>query len=261
MIDPDRDELRRAKSLLEHSGLAMKIASLAGKPVEWALARLPSKAGEVVTKATHAALDKALSLALFTMNGKEAGPAGDWRHRMAAWGTGAVGGVFGVVGLPLELPVTTTVMLRSIADHARSQGEDLSSPEARVNCLLVLALGGSSSSDDASEVGYFAARMAMARAVSEAATYIAGRAAAEETAEKAAPALIRLMATIAARFGLAVEDKLAAQLVPVIGALGGAVINGLFIEHFQSMAWGHFVVRKLERKYGAAEVKAAYDEL
>jgi hypothetical protein len=47
-----------------------------------------------------------------------------------------------------------------------------------------------------------------------------------------------------------VTQKLAAQAVPVIGALGGAAVNYAFIDHFQEVARAHFVVRKLERRYG-----------
>jgi len=40
--------------------------------------------------------------------------------------------------------------------------------------------------------------------------------------------------------------------------MGGAVINTLFIEHFQTMARGHFMVRRLERVHGAEAVRLAY---
>jgi hypothetical protein len=258
MTETDLLELHRAKHVLEHPGLAMRIASSVGRPIEWAISRLPERASGIVASSTKAALDKALGLALYTLGGHAEGPPRNWRHRMAVWASGAAGGAFGLAGLPLELPFSTTVMLRSIAEHARSQGEDLSSPEARMNCLLVLALGGARKSDDAAEAGYFAVRMAFARAVAEAAEYLAGRLAAEESAERSAPALVRLITSIAARFGLAVEDKLMAQLVPVIGAAGGAFVNEVFITHFQDMAWGHFTVRRLERVYGPLEVKGSY---
>lgn len=39
--------------------------------------------------------------------------------------SGAVGGSFGLAALPIELPVSTIIMLRSIGDIARSEGEDL----------------------------------------------------------------------------------------------------------------------------------------
>jgi len=58
-----------------------------------------------------------------------------------------------------------------------------------------------------------------------------------------------------------VSEKLAAQTVAVIGAVGGAAVNLAFIEHFQSLARGHFAVRRLERIYGAEAVRAEYDLL
>jgi hypothetical protein len=259
--DADLAALRRAKQLLEHPGLAIKLANVAGKPVEWAVARLPARAGALVARATRAALDRALALAIQSLGDGEGGPPRDWRHRAAVWTSGAVGGAFGLLALPVELPLSTAVMLRSIAEHARAQGEDLSSPEARINCLLVLALGGASRGDDASEVGYFAVRLAFARAVAQAAEYLAGRVAAEEVADRAAPALVRLVTSIAVRFGVAVEDKAMAQLVPLIGAAGGALINQIFISHFQEMAEGHFTVRRLERAHGTEAVQQAYGRL
>jgi hypothetical protein len=73
--------------------------------------------------------------------------------------------------------------------------------------------------------------------------------------------LVRLIAKIAERFGIQVTEKAAAQAVPAIGAAGGAIINTLFIDHFQDMARGHFIVRKLERKHGKDLVKRLYAEL
>ncbi len=261
MNDADLAALRRAKQLLEHPGVAIKLANLAGRPVEWALARLPARAGALVARATQAALDRALALAIRSLGGPGGGRPRDWRHRAAVWSAGAAGGAFGLLALPVELPLSTTVMLRSIAEHARAQGEDLSSPEARLNCLLVLALGGRSRDDDASDAGYFAVRLAFGRAVAQAAEYVAGRAAAKEVAEQTAPALVRLVGGIAARFGVAVEDKAMVQLVPLLGAAGGALINQVFIAHFQETAEGHFTVRRLERAYGAEAVRREYDRL
>ena len=76
-----------------------------------------------------------------------------------------------------------------------------------------------------------------------------------------APALVRLIALIAARFGIVVSQKAAAQMVPVIGAAGGAIINTIFIGHYQDMARGHFVVRRLEKIHGSEPVRKAYEKL
>ncbi len=259
MEDADRAALLRAKLLLENPGLAMKLASSVGKPVEWGLARLPRKAHGIVLSSTRKALESALDVAVRTLDGPGTPAPRNWSHRLSVMGTGALGGFFGLAALPLELPVSTTLMLRSVADHARAQGEDLSSVEARLNCLVVFALGGPSPSDDAAEAGYFAVRVALSRAVAEAAEYLGGRTAAEIAADKAAPVLARLTALLAARFGPQVAEKIAAQLAPVVGALGGAAVNALFMNHYQDMAWGHFTMRRLERRYGVDEVRRAYE--
>jgi hypothetical protein len=48
--------------------------------------------------------------------------------------------------------------------------------------------------------------------------------------------------------------------VPVVGAVGGATVNLLFIKHFQDIAWAHFTMRRLEREYGRELVECAYHE-
>jgi hypothetical protein len=73
--------------------------------------------------------------------------------------------------------------------------------------------------------------------------------------------LVRFLAQVAARFGIVVTDKVAAQSMPVIGALGGAAVNYIFIEHFQAVALGHFTVRRLERAYGKSLVRTEYERL
>ena len=61
--------------------------------------------------------------------------------------------------------------------------------QTRLSCLEVF-LGGRSSRDDATESSYWAVRAALARAVSEAASYMAQR----SVLEKSAPAVVRLIA-------------------------------------------------------------------
>jgi EcsC family protein len=255
-------ELAEAKRTLERPSLAIRIADLVGVPIDAVIKRLPDAAQRRLAEATRKALDTSLQVALRTLDHRRRGPAGDWLHRGVVMATGAAGGAVGIAGLVVELPITTTVMLRSIADHARAQGEDLSQVAARLECLTVFAYGSpSSESDDAAESAYFAARAALARAVSQAAEWVAERGLAEAAGERAAPAVARLVAGIAQRFGVAVTDKAAAQLVPVVGAAGGAAVNALFIRHYQDTARAHFTVRRLEREHGAEAVRAAYGNL
>jgi uncharacterized YccA/Bax inhibitor family protein len=144
-------------------------------------------------------------------------------------------------------------MLRSIADIARSEGENLSEPDAALSCVQVFALGARSAG--AAESSYFAVRGLLATSITEAARFIAERGVVEE----GAPILVRFVAQIAARFGVVVSQKLAAQTLPIVGALGGAAVNYAFIAHFQDVAHGHFTIRRLERTYGKEVVRAAYE--
>ncbi|MGE0816497.1 MAG: EcsC family protein [Vicinamibacterales bacterium] len=252
----DREALAAARERLEHPGLPARLASLIGMPVEKAMGMLPERWSEAIGIASQRSLDTALRVALTTLEDAPRGPAREGWHKLAVAATGAGGGAFGLIGLPVELPVSTTIMLRSIADIARSEGEALGSPDARMACLEVFALGGRSSADDAGESSYFVVRAALARSISEAAAYLAQRG----VAEQGAPALVRLMAQLASRFGATVSQKVAAQAVPIVGAAGGVAINLLFMDHFQDMARGHFTVRRLERTYSPAVIKAAYDQ-
>lgn len=253
----DMKDLRHAKALLENPGLAAKMTSVIGMPIEKGFQMLPEKWSDAVNQATRVALEKALNFAVLTMGSKAKSGSSDMLHKMIVAATGGTGGAFGLAALSVELPVSTTVMLRSIADIARSEGERIKDPVVKLACLEVFALGGRTTHDNAAETGYFAIRAALARAVSEAAQHIAGK----RVAQEGAPALVRFISKVASRFSITVSEKLAAQAVPVLGAAGGAVINTLFLDHFQDMARGHFIVRRLERAYGQEIVKKAYDNI
>jgi hypothetical protein len=81
----------------------------------------------------------------------------------------------------------------------------------------VFALGGLKGEADAANSGYIAVRGLLTKSVAEAARFIVDRA----WLPKGGPLLVRLIAQIASRFGVVVTQKLAAQSVPVIGAVGG----------------------------------------
>ncbi len=250
----DLNDLKKAKKLLENPGIAIKITNLLGTPIEKGFELLPDNWKAKVGEVTQEALTKAAHAAVFTMKDSPDEKASNIWHKVAVATSGGIGGFFGLPALTLELPVSTTIMLRSIADIARSEGETISEIESKIACIEVFALGGSSKSDDASESGYFAVRAALAQSITKAAEYITGKGLAEE----GAPALVRLIIQIAERFSIQVSEKAAAQAVPAIGAAGGAIINTLFIDHFQDMARGHFIVRRLERKYGKEIVESTY---
>ncbi len=253
LTQADLAELRYAKSLLENPGLAARISNAVGTPIEKGLAMLPEGANDIIITTTRKALETALEFALSTLDAQPQN-ASNWLHKTLAGISGAAGGAFGLSALAVELPVSTTIILRSIADIARSEGENIHLPETRLACLEVFALGGASSKDDAVESGYFTVRATLAKSLSEAAHYLASNAAVQKTA----PPLVQLLAKIAARFGIPVTQKALAQSLPVVGAAGGALINTLFVDHFQSMSRGHFIVRRLERQYDVEIIRQVY---
>ena len=257
MEKEDLERLKYARSLLEHPSFFAKIGNVLGVPVEKALKFLPNRWQDVVADATHKALATALRVAVSTMDDKPSAVAYNKLHKWAATASGTGGAAFGLPALAVELPRSTTIILRSIADVARSEGESIKSMEARLACLEVFALGGGGKSDDASETGYFVVRASLAEAMAKAARHVAHKGLAKE----GAPALLRLITLIGNRFGVAVSEKAAAQAVPAIGAIGGGLINLVFIDHYQDIARGHFIVRMLERKYGIEAVRKRYDSL
>ena len=247
MTEDDRSALKNAVKSLEHTSLAMRTASALGTPIERAIDSLPERGRELVQEATRRSLDACLRLALFSIGTAKAKAPLDSLHRASCVLSGAIGGFFGMSGLVIELPVSTAIMLRSIADIAQSEGEDLDDIDTKLSCISVFAFGARAKGGDSADLGYFAVRGALARALPRAA---------ERTVP---PALARFLAVIADRFGVAVSEKVVAEAVPVVGAVGGGAINLVFISHFQDVAHGHFTVRRLERTYGNDFVREEYE--
>jgi hypothetical protein len=250
-------ELRRAKTLLENPGLGTRIANVIGTPIDKGFSLLPEGWQHKVSEATRIALLRGLEFSIVTLDSKTHKQSQDWLHKLLVSTSGAVGGALGLAAMPLELPVSTCIILRSVADIAQNERQDLSLIKTRLSCLEVLALGGRTSKDNSAGTGYWSVRIALARAISEAAAYIAEKGLAEETP----PVVLRLVSAIASRFGAVVSEELAATAIPVVGALLGASVNYMFMDHFQAMAHGHFVVLRLEDKYGTEAVKAEYEQL
>ncbi len=252
----DRQALSEAVRLLEHTSLAARLTHMLGTRIEAAGGLLPSVARKAAAAATEMALKAAMRTAIKSLDNKR-GPARVRLHKTLAAASGAAGGVMGLAALPVELPVSATLMLRAIADIGRGEGEDLSDPATAIACMEVFALGGRKPDDDYVDSSYFAVRSVLAKTVSEAATFLGHAGAAKESA----PILVRLITELASRFGIVVSQKIAAQTIPVIGALGGAGINYAFMDHYQGLAAGHFTVRRLERAYGKVIVRREYDAL
>ena len=255
--EQDQKELAEAKNLLENPGVAAKITNFIGIPIEEGFKNLPKNWNEKIREVTTSALLKASEAAIFTIKDNPGKESSNYWHKLGVAVSGGVGGFFGIAALAVELPISTSIMLRSIAEIARSQGESINDYETKLACLEVFALGGKNRSDDGTESGYYIVRTFLAKSVTEASEFIATKGIVED----GAPILLRLLTKIAERFSIQITEKAAAQGIPLIGAAGGAFINTLFIDHFQDMAKGHFTVRKLEKIHGKELIKKIYEEI
>ncbi|HXT09370.1 MAG TPA: EcsC family protein [Roseiarcus sp.] len=256
MSRDDLADLAEAVRTLEGETFAMRLMRLFGAQVRMLGRTLPASARKAIALATDAALKTALRVALRSLKTSAGGKPRNRLHQAAAAATGALGGAFGIAATAVELPVSTTILLRSIAEIARDNGETLGNPETGFACLNVLALGGERG-QSGGRSRYYETREDLAHGLADINFMLVKQGLAAELS----PLLMPYLSRLGARFGVAVTEKLAAQAVPVIGAVGGAAVNAAFAQHFQAMARGHFAVRRLERKYGAETVRFEYERL
>jgi hypothetical protein len=276
MNEDEKEFIRTAAKFLEKPSFLVKMVDVIGKPIEKGIKLLPEKVQLSLSTATQVSLEKGLNLAISTIKPRsneseknltfkksiQKSHLTNIRHSALTGVSGAVGGLFGLATLPIELPVTTGIMLRSIASIADDYGHDLNDVRTRLECLSVFSMGSAKSADDNEmDSAYFSSRIMMSRLIEDAASWVSKKTAKEVTeaiANKSAPAILRLLSQIAGRFEVIVSEKVIAEAVPVIGALSGSLINMAFSDHFNTIARYHFGLRALEIKYGADEIKRIY---
>lgn len=269
----DESFVQAAYSYFEKPSFFVRASQAVGSPIEHTVNHLPDNIQNAISQACQKALNTALHVSLFTLEaenkpgriGKAAKfvPSSQKAHRIAATLTGAAGGFFGMPALPIELPITTVLMLRSVAKIAQESGADLEDRQTQLECLYVFSMGKSGLDDPVLDSNYYSARMVFTTMVRDILEVFATRGSkeiAELLAQGSIPVLARLLSQIAARFQLLVADKVIAQSVPILGAIAGGSINFLFTEHFNTTAKFHFGLKKLEKKYGHEALQAAYFE-
>ena len=259
-----QQELARAYRLLESDNFATRLSDYAGKPIHGVLARMPKPMRRAVDRAVERAIQECLKVALRSLNSERKKRPSTRLASTLAGVAGGVGGLFGAASLPVELPVTTILILRAIADIARHYGEDLSTIEGRLTCVEVFAHGSNKKTDERhagserrADVGYYASRAMLGRLANEASSLLLERGA----TNLAAPAVAALTGEVASRFGVVVWEKIAASAIPLAGAAGAATINVLFMNHFLAIARGHFMLRRLERIHGEEAIRSHYRRL
>jgi len=249
----DLDALHSAVRLLENQGFARLINNVTGKPTEKALELIPRRFKRQIDKHVNKAMISALNVAMFSLDKKTVKASKSWKSIVASGVTGGVSGLFGVAGFAVELPVMTAMILRSIADIAKENGEDLTLMSTKLACLEVLALG-SPVEEKHMQSSYYLARDHFARFSGNAAEALseAGINAIE------APAVNGFLGDIGAKFAIVVWERAAASAIPVVGVIGGSTGNVLFMKYFLELAEGHFIIRRLERKYRNEVVRKNY---
>jgi hypothetical protein len=227
------DQLARlrgaARLLAEQRGLVPRVGGWLGGHAERVVGMLGEGWRERVQALVEEALWRAQGVATLGMAPMPLEVAGGpravsrgWLARAATTASGAATGFVGLPGVALDIPFTTLTILRSIADIARAEGEDIAAEEGRRACLEVLAIGGPGGADDEAQLGYWTARLGLA--------------------------------------GL--SEKVLAQAVPLAGAVAGAGLNYVFIRYYQHMARVHFTVRAIERAHdGDPAVRACLDRM
>jgi hypothetical protein len=260
--------LRETATYLEKPSWLMTVAEAVGHPMQALAARIaPTAVSDLGNKALRSVMTTAANTVpagiqdpSFEDAYKASGWSGLW-HRVAATVAGGIGGAFGLAGLAVELPVTTSILFRSIAAIASDFGENLNDPQVRLECLTVFSLGGARADENAMDATYITARLGLASLVREAAQVVASQGSkgvAEMLARGTSPVLMNLLGRIGARFNLVLSEKFVAQSLPVIGIATGAAVNNAFAGHFNTVARYHFGIRKLERQFGQELVHAEY---
>ena len=203
----------------------MQVVTMIGGRVENLIDRLPVEARGSIEGATRRALEIAFDAAARS-RGRVADTS-DWLNTAVTTAMGAAGGAGGLPTALAELPVTTTVLLRAIQGIAAEHGFDPADEVVRLDCLQVFAASGPLERDDGADFAFLAARVSLTGA-----------------------SVRGLIAKVAPRLGVVLGQKLAAQAVPILGAVAGAAVNYAFTSYYQQMAHIQFGLKRLSRDTG-----------
>lgn len=208
------------------SGPGMRLLSLLGDQAGSLLDRIPGPVkGQLEANASRA-LELSYSGAKATRNSRLPDPA-DWLTTAMTSAMGAAGGMGGLPSAMAEIPVTTTVLMRAMQGIAAEHGFDPAEQDTRLDCLQVFAAAGPLTGDEGGEAGFLTLRLALS-----------------------GPGMKALVARVAPIFAMTMGRKLAAQAVPVLGAVAGAAVNWVYTSYYQDMARVHFGLKAIARDRG-----------
>lgn len=201
-------------------GFGVEVLNLIGGRAEGLLDQLPAPVRGGLEHATTRALEQAMKAA-HGSRGVVPDQKG-WLNSAVGAAMGAVGGMGGLPTALAELPVTTTLLLRVIQGVAQERGFDASSENVQFDCIRVFASAGPLEADDGADLAFISARVTLTGA-----------------------AVHGIIARVSPRLATVLGQKLAAQTVPVLGAVAGAATNYAYTSYYQEMAHVHFGLRRL----------------
>ena len=228
-VEAELDEI--ARRYRNAGGLGLQVLNLMGKHAENMMERLPASVRDRLGDAT----ENALRLSMKAAHGSRGVIADQpgWLNTTVTTAMGAAGGMGGLPSALAELPVTTTVLLRAIQGVAAEHGFDPASENVQFDCIQIFASAGPLSHDDGADMAFLSTRMALRGA-----------------------SMQMLISRIAPKLAHVMGQKLAAQAVPVLGAVAGAATNYAYTSYYQEMAHVHFRMRRL-----AIEADQPHDQL
>lgn len=201
-------------------GVGIDVLNLIGGRAENLLDRLPKSARAGLQSATAQALEQAMTAAHLSRGYVK--DQKSWLNTAVGTAMGAVGGFGGLPTALAELPVTTTLLLRVIEGVAVEHGFDAEAENVRFDCIRVFGSAGPLEADDGADLAFLTTRITLT-----------------------GPTVRNLIATVAPRLATVLGQKLAAQTVPVLGAVAGAATNYAYVSYYQEMAHVHFGLRRL----------------
>lgn len=219
-VDVEAELDRLAKRYAAAGGMGIQVLNLIGGRAESLLERLPAPVRDRLGEGTEAALHWAMRAAQSSR-----GLVGDqpgWMNTAVTTVMGAAGGFGGLPSAMAELPITTTILLRAIQGVAAEHGFDPAEANVQFDCLEVFAAAGPLARDDGADLAFISTRLTVT-----------------------GPVLHGLIARVAPRLATVMGQKLAAQTVPVLGAVAGAATNYAYTSYYQEIAHVHFGLRKL----------------
>jgi hypothetical protein len=207
------------------AGPGLRLLNALGSRAENLIERVPAPVRDQLEGATKRGMELSFDAAAASRSRLRDGD--DWFNTALTTAMGAAGGLGGLPSALAEVPVTVTVLMRAIQGIAEEHGFDPASEEVRMACLEVFAAAGPLSDDDGADMGFLTIRVALS-----------------------GPGMRVMMARVTPIFAQVLGRKLAAQAVPVLGAVAGAATNYIYTAYYQDIARVRFGLMDIARRRG-----------